>query len=70
MSQEIVERVIGRLITDEQFRCCAVESLERTCRKEGYLLTPTEIKLLSSVSLKSLAKLADELNLGLRRATI
>lgn len=68
MSQEAVERVLGRLITDEQFRRCAVESFEMACRQAGCLLTKSEIQLLSSLKLKAISKLADELNPGLRRA--
>lgn len=70
MSQEAIERVLGRLITDEQFHRCAAESLELTCRQAGYLLTPSEIKLLSSLKLKHFSELSDELNPGLRRAGI
>lgn len=70
MSQEAIERVLGRLITDEQFRLGANESLELTCRQAGYLLTSSEIKLLSSLQLTNFAEFSDELNPGLRRAGI
>jgi len=68
MSQEVVERVLGRLITDTNFRRLVAESLEMACRQTGYLLTPTELQLLSSGKLNSIVALAAELDPGLRRA--
>jgi hypothetical protein len=70
MSQESVERVLGRLITDEQFRRSAVESFEMACRQAGYLLTPSELQLLASLKLKHFSELSGELNPGLRRAKV
>lgn len=70
MSQMVVERVLGRLVTDEKFRRCAAESLEKICHQEGYLLTPSEIELLSSLELTRISELSDDLNPGLRRASI
>lgn len=68
MSQEAVERVLGRLITDEQFRQSTAESFEMACRQSGYLLTPTEIQLLSGLQQSCIAELATNLNPGLCRA--
>lgn len=70
MSQEAIERILGRLITDEQFRQSVTESLEIACRQAGYLLAPNEIQLLSSLKLECISKLTDELNPGLLRAGI
>ena len=69
MSQEVVERVLGRLITDTNFRRLTAESLEMACRQSGYLLTPTELQLLSRSKLNSIAELGAELDPGLCRAT-
>lgn len=68
MSQESVERVLGRLITDQRFRCMAIDSLEAVSLLEGYRLSPTELQLLSGLKLRSVADLADQLNPGLCRA--
>ena len=68
MSQEVVERILGRLITDTNFRRLAAESLEIACRQIGYILTPTELRLLSRFKLNSSAALAAELDPGLCRA--
>ena len=71
MSQEAVERVLGRLITDERFRRLAVDSLESASLREGYPLTPAELRLLSdSLDLKGMTELANRLNPRLRRAGI
>jgi hypothetical protein len=69
MSQEAVERVLGRMITDERFRRLAVESLEAASRQEGYNLSPAELLLLSSsLELQRIIELADRLDSGLCRA--
>lgn len=68
MSQETVERVLGRLITDERFRRLAADSLEAVCLQEGYQLFPTELQLLSGLDLQCISDLAGRLNPGLCRA--
>jgi len=68
MSQEAVEQILGRLITDGQFRRLVVDSLEAASRREGYNLTPAELLLLSdSLELQRITELAGRLNPGLRR---
>jgi len=43
MSQDAIERLLGRLITDESFRrCFSGCCLDRICRQEGYKLTQGE----------------------------
>lgn len=68
MSQEAVERLLGRLITDERFRRLAADSLEAASLQEGYRLSPTELRLLCGLELQCIAELADRLNPGLCRA--
>ena len=68
MSQEAVEQVLGRLITDERFRRQAADSLEAACLQEGYHLLPGELKLLSGLDVELVAGLTGRLNHGLRRA--
>jgi len=68
MSQEAVERVLGRLITDERFRRLASDSLELACLLEGYRLFPAELRLLSCLELQCISELAGRLNPGLCRA--
>ncbi len=68
MSQEAVERVLGRMITDERFRRLASDSLDVICLQEGYLLTPTEVRLLSGLEFQHVTEFAGRLNPGLCRA--
>jgi hypothetical protein len=68
MSQEAVERVLGRLITDERFRRAATDSCEVACLKEGYSLTTAELRLFSGLELSCFAELAGRLDAGLCRA--
>lgn len=68
MSQEAVEQVLGRLITDERFRRQAADSLETACLREGYRLLPAELRMLTDLELQGVAALAGRLNPGLCRA--
>lgn len=68
MSQEAVEQVLGRMITDERFRRFATDSLEEACRQEGYRLLPAEMRLLSGLEMHHVTEFAGRLNPGLCRA--
>lgn len=67
MSQEAVERVLGRLITDERFRCQATDALEVACYQEGYRISAAELRLLSGLELQLISELANRLDPGLCR---
>lgn len=68
MSQEAVERVLGRMITDERFRHQATDALETVSLQEGYCLTLAEVLLLSELEPQFIAELAGRLSPGLCRA--
>jgi len=68
MSQEAVERVLGRLITDARFRRAVGNSLETACVQQGYSLSLTELRFLSELELKEISALAARINPGLCRA--
>lgn len=70
MSQEAVEGVLGRLITDEKFRSRAADSLEAVCLQEGYRLSPPELRLLSGLALQCFTEVAAQLDSGLCRARV
>jgi len=70
MSQEAVERVLGRLITDERFCRMAADSLEATCLQEGYRLTSAELRMLSGLELRHVREIASRLDPGLCRADV
>jgi hypothetical protein len=68
MSQEAVEKILGRMITDERFRSAAEQALELSCLREGYNLTQAELNLLAGLQGRSFGELARQINPGLRRA--
>jgi hypothetical protein len=68
MSQESVEKILGRMLTDERFRAIAGKSLAEACLQEGFCLTPAELQLLERVEPLHLAELARRLDPGLCRA--
>jgi hypothetical protein len=44
MSQEALERFLGRLLTDDAFRLRAASALSAACREEGYHLSDEELR--------------------------
>lgn len=64
MSQEAVERVLGRLITDERFRLSVGDSLETACVQQGYSLSRLELRFLSELELKQISPLQPASILG------
>ena len=67
MSQDAVERLLGRLITDDRFRRTAAISLDSACLQEGYRLTSVELSLLSGLDIKQMGDFAARLDPGLCR---
>jgi hypothetical protein len=67
MSQIAVERLLGRLITDNRFRRQAANSLEVACLREGYSLSPAELQLLSALEMQCFTELAGRLDPNLCR---
>jgi len=70
MSQEAVERVLGRLIADDRFRRAVGDSLEAACLQQGYSLSRTELRFLSKLDLKQFDALAALISPRLCRADI
>ncbi|MFA6412093.1 MAG: Franean1_4349 family RiPP [Syntrophales bacterium] len=68
MSQDSVEKLMGRFITDDRFRAEAAASLEELCRLEGYNLTEGELSLLARIDVHAFERIAVQLDPGLRRA--
>jgi hypothetical protein len=67
MSQIEIERLLGRLITDANFRIRAVKSLEQAVRKEGFVLSKEELTLLYGSDLSQFSLVAASLNDSIRR---
>ncbi|HIJ81790.1 MAG TPA: Franean1_4349 family RiPP [Desulfuromonadales bacterium] len=47
MSQEAVERLLGRLLTDDTFRKRAGESIESLCNEAGFDLNQSELSAIN-----------------------
>ncbi len=67
MSQDYVEKILGRLITDDEFRRAARASLLDVCAKNGYVLTYHEFKILENMDFNSFTPLADYLDRAIKR---
>ncbi|WP_408967446.1 Franean1_4349 family RiPP [Oryzomonas sp.] len=68
MSQDSVERFLGRVITDEHFRQKASKSIKNACTKEGLTLSQREINLLEKVDLVFFGQVAQSIDDSIRRA--
>jgi hypothetical protein len=67
MSQTEVERCIGRIVTDGEFREKAARSLGTACYDEGFVLSPRELALLERLDFHCFAAVAELLDDALRR---
>ncbi|NVN89742.1 MAG: hypothetical protein HXX11_03990 [Desulfuromonadales bacterium] len=67
MSQIEVERFLGRIITDADFRTGAANSLNNTCYREGFALSAEEISLLRYLDFSRFGTIAESLDDSLRR---
>ena len=67
MAQESVENFLGRLITDDDFRELAKNSLTKACYEYGYTLTAAEQKILQSIDFDSFIYLAKSIDKGIKR---
>ena len=67
MSQVEVERFLGRLITDAEFRAKAASSLITASYREGFTLTKEELLLLSYIDFSQFDLVAEALDDSIRR---
>jgi len=67
MSQDGVERFLGRIITDADFRTKAAQSLENTSIMVGITLSREEIALLKHIDFALFGQVADTINDSIRR---
>ena len=69
MSQDNVERLLGRLITDREFLAsCRDSSLEAALLEWGYLVTDLELSAIKNTDLQQFASLTPCLDDRLKRA--
>ncbi len=67
MSQDSVERFLGRIITDEDFRECAKNSLPEACVKGGYSLTRHEIEILRILNFEQFVRVSKSIDKRIKR---
>ena len=67
MSQDSVERLLGRLITDARMRADIVAAPESVCRREGYDLTVGELRLVVKMNIALFELVATGLDQSLCR---
>lgn len=67
MTQEAVERLLGRLLTDDSFRKSAGYSFAIAAAEKGYQLSDEELQALSSADLMRLEKVAAQLDRSIKR---
>ncbi len=70
MSQQAVERALGRLLTDENFRDRFFASPEIASWEAGFTLSAVELEALSRLSLEALARFSEGLDKRISRASL
>jgi len=68
MSQNEVERFLGRIITDSNFRAKAASSLKSACYGEGIALSKEEMSILSNIDFSQFGLVAAALDDSVRRS--
>lgn len=67
MTQDCVERVLGKLLTDEAFRNRFFAEPMEACRDAGLSLSPVELEALQRLSRDELARLGDDVDARISR---
>jgi hypothetical protein len=70
VTQQAVERALGKLITDEAFRERFFVSPAAACRDAGLAVSPTELEALSRLPRAALAQFAEGLDGRISRASL
>jgi len=68
MSQDNVERLLGRLITDSDFADSCSKSLEKACMELGFLVTELELTAIKETDIGQFASLSTALDTRIKRA--
>lgn len=70
MTQQAVERALGKLLTDESFRERFFENPEAASWEAGISLSPTELDALSRLSRRALDVLSEDLDKRISRPSL
>jgi hypothetical protein len=68
MSQDAVEQLIGRLVTDDFFRERVRRDVSSACHEHGFALTKNELMLVRRINLDAVSRLAELVSDDLRRS--
>jgi hypothetical protein len=67
MSQEMVERFLGRLLTDDSYRQLALRSVSDACSEAGYRLSAEELMAITRGDLVRIELIAERLDHTIKR---
>ena len=67
MTQQAVERALGKLLTDENFRERFFAGPGLACWEAGFSLSPVELEALSRLSYEALAQFSEALDKRISR---
>ena len=67
MSQIEVERFLGRIITDANFRLKASQSMEKACYVKGFSLTTAEMSFLRTINFELVNSMAASIDDSIKR---
>ncbi len=67
MSQEGVEKFLGRLLTDDAFRQRTANSPADACREEGYALSVEELQAIKGEDFARIDMVAQQLDSRIKR---
>ncbi len=67
MSQEEVEKLLGRLLTDDLMRQRATMQLDAICKEEGYRLTVDELQKIKPEDIARLAMVSSWMDTSIKR---
>ncbi|MBI5814420.1 MAG: hypothetical protein HZB29_02285 [Nitrospinae bacterium] len=68
MSQEAVERLLGRILTDDDFRLAFRKSMKTTCHENGLVFTTEEWRMLSSLDVDKLESASGVIDKAIKRS--
>jgi hypothetical protein len=67
MSQEAIEMLLGRLLTDDDLRQRAATDIGKICHEEGFLLSAEELRMIVPEDFVRLAMVSSWMNTGMKR---
>lgn len=70
MSQEALERLLGRLLTDDMLRGNAFHSIEGVCKSVGFELNPSELKAINREDLVRIELVSQQLDKSIKRFSV